>query len=179
MTQTTQRTGVSPEDFILTVTKAIACLVTYWLTTHGLFRYLDHADDLLGGMWAAVATAFVFRQTWSESYAAAASRLIATGVSFVLCLAYLRVLPFNAMGMVAVVAIGTVVMMLLGRRDGIVTASVTTIVVLVVAAIDPRHAIEQPLLRLVDTVVGISNGLFWRYACSLLVAHIGVKEPAR
>jgi hypothetical protein len=39
--------------------------------------------------------------------------------------------------------IGALVMTVLGWRDGIVTASVTTIVVLVVAAIDPRHATER------------------------------------
>jgi uncharacterized membrane protein YccC len=179
MKETNQRAGVSLEDFILIATKAIACLVTYWIITHGLFRYLDRAGDLLGGMWAAVATAFVFRETRSESFAAGLSRLIATGVSFVLCLAYLWVLPFNAVAMVALLAIGTLVMMLLGRRDGIVTASVTTIIVLVVAAIDPRHAAEQPLLRLVDTAVGVASGLGWRFVGSLLVSRIGGREPAR
>jgi uncharacterized membrane protein YgaE (UPF0421/DUF939 family) len=179
MKETNQRIGVSPEDFILTATQAIACLVTYWIITHGFVRYLDHADDLLGGMWATVATAFVFRKSGSESFAAGVSRLIATGVSFVLCLAYLSVLPFNAVGMVALLAMGTLVMTLLGRRDGIVTASVTTIVVLVVAAIDPRHAMEQPLLRLVETAVGVANGLCWRFVGSLLVSRIGEREPAR
>jgi hypothetical protein len=80
--------------------------------------------------------------------------------------AYLWALPFNAVGMVALLAIGTVVMTLLGRRDGIVTASATTNVVLVVAAIDPRHAAEQPLLRFVDTAVEVASGLCWRFAAS-------------
>jgi uncharacterized membrane protein YgaE (UPF0421/DUF939 family) len=179
MKEMNQRAGVSAQDFILTATKAVACLVTYWIISHCLFRYLDRADDLLGGMWAAVATTFVFRETRSESFAAGVSRLIATAVSFVLCAAYLWILPFNAMGMVALLAIGTFVMKLRGRRDGIVTASVTTIVVLVVAAIDPRHAAEQPLLRFVDTVVGVASGLCWRSVGSLLVSRIGGREPAR
>ena len=42
---------------------AIACLITFWLTTHLLSRVyaVSHDDDLLGGMWAVIATVFVFR----------------------------------------------------------------------------------------------------------------------
>jgi hypothetical protein len=85
MKETHQRAGISHEDFILAATKAIACLVTYRITTHGLSHCLNHADDLLGGMWVAVATAFVFRKTRSESLAVGVSRLIATSASFLLC----------------------------------------------------------------------------------------------
>jgi uncharacterized membrane protein YccC len=179
MKEANHRAGLSPDDFILTATQAIACLITFALITHGLSRYIDHADDLLGGMWAVIATIFVFRETRSESRAAGMSRLIATGVSFLLCLAYLSVWPFSVVGMVALLTVGTFVMMLLGHREGIVTAGVTTIVVLVVAAIDPRHAAEQPLLRMLDTAVGIANGLCWRFVASLLIARLGSSEPAR
>jgi hypothetical protein len=34
--------------------------------------------------------------------------------------------------------------MMLGRRDDIITTGITTTVVLVVAALDPEHASEQP-----------------------------------
>jgi hypothetical protein len=47
----------------------------------------DKPSDLLGGMWAVAATIFVFRDTHSESLSAGVSRLIATSVSFALCLA--------------------------------------------------------------------------------------------
>jgi hypothetical protein len=50
MKETHQRAGISREDFILAATKAIACLVTYRITTHGLSHCLNHADDLLGGI---------------------------------------------------------------------------------------------------------------------------------
>jgi uncharacterized membrane protein YccC len=58
-----------------------------------------------------------------------------------------------------VIGVGTVVMMLLGRREDIVTTGITTTVVMVVAAMSPHDAWQQPLLRLVDTVVGIAVGI--------------------
>lgn len=44
---------------------------------------------------------------------------------------------------------------LLERSDDIVTTAITTVIVRVVAAISPADAWHQPLLRLVDTVVGV------------------------
>jgi hypothetical protein len=69
---------------------AIACLVSYWLITHILAHVysLSLSDDLLGGMWAVIATVFVYRSSCGQSVAAALSRAAATSVSFVLCLLY-------------------------------------------------------------------------------------------
>jgi uncharacterized membrane protein YgaE (UPF0421/DUF939 family) len=78
---------------------AIACLISYWIMTHLLSRFVDKPSDFLGGMWAVVATLFVFRGTRVESLSAGIARLIATCVSFALCLAYLVVFPFTPVGM--------------------------------------------------------------------------------
>jgi hypothetical protein len=45
------------------VVLAVACLITYWLVTSALSRVysLSRDDDLLGGMWAVLATIFVLR----------------------------------------------------------------------------------------------------------------------
>jgi multisubunit Na+/H+ antiporter MnhB subunit len=40
-----------------------------------------------------------------------------------------------------------------------ITTGITTAVVMVVAGISPQHAWKQPILRLVDTVVGIGVGM--------------------
>jgi uncharacterized membrane protein YccC len=106
-----------------------------------------------------VATVFVFRDTSSNSVHAGLARLIATCVSFCLCLFYLLLLPFHAIGLAALIGIGTVVMMLLDRREDIITTGITTTVVMVVAAMSPRDAWQQPVLRLVDTIVGIAVGV--------------------
>jgi len=70
------------------VVLAVACLITYWLARTLLSRVysVSRDDDLLGGMWAVLATIFVLRDSFGKSVAAAVSRMAATLVSFVLCL---------------------------------------------------------------------------------------------
>jgi uncharacterized YccA/Bax inhibitor family protein len=50
-------------------------------------------------------------------------------------------------------------MSLLGRPDDVITTGITTAVVMVVAAISPNHAWMQPILRMVDTIVGVAVGV--------------------
>jgi hypothetical protein len=50
-------------ELIYAFAMAIACAVSYLLTTELLGGFIDRGDTLLGGMWAAVATLFVFRET--------------------------------------------------------------------------------------------------------------------
>jgi uncharacterized membrane protein YccC len=165
-------------DVVYALNMAIACLITYWIMTHILSRFVDESTDFLGGMWAVVATVFVFRETRLRSLSAGIARLIATCVSFALCLLYLLLFPFTPMGMAALIAIGTMVMAWLGRRDDIVTVGITTAVVMVVAAMSPSDAWQQPLLRLVDTIVGIAVGVTCKWAASFLFSKdIGEQAP--
>ena len=147
---------------------AIACLITYWIITHALSRFVDEPSDFLGGMWAVAATMFVFRETRLRSLSAGTARLIATCVSFALCLLYLLLFPFTPVGMAVLIAVGTAVMALLGRRDDIVTVGITTVVVMVVAAMSPVDAWQQPVLRLADTMVGIAVGVACKCVGSFL-----------
>ena len=142
------------------VVLAAACLLTYWLATHLLSRVhsVGHDDDLLGGMWAVLATIFVARDSFSKSVAAAVSRMAATMVSFVLCLIYLAFLPFHAWALAVLVGASALAVMLLGRPGDAVTAAITTAVIMVVAALSPQHAWQQPILRLADTVGGVAIG---------------------
>ena len=153
------RQKLSPADMIYALEMTIACAISYWITTSGLTTFVDKSSDFLGGMWAVVATVFVFRDTRSNSLSAGLARLIATCVSFALCLLYLLLFPFQPLGMAVLIGLGTVVMMILGRREDIVTTGITTAVVMVVAAMSPRDAWQQPLLRLIDTIVGIAVGV--------------------
>ena len=155
-------------DVVYALNMAIACLITYWIMTHTLSRFVDEPSDFLGGMWAVVATVFVFRESRLRSLSAGIARLIATCVSFALCLLYLSFFLFTPVGMAALIAIGTVAMALLGRRDDIVTAGITTAVVMVVAAMSPADAFQQPLLRLADTLVGIAVGVACKWVGSFL-----------
>jgi uncharacterized membrane protein YgaE (UPF0421/DUF939 family) len=169
---------LSSWDVVYALNMAIACLITYWIMTHILSRFVDRPSDFLGGMWAVVATVFVFRETRLRSLSAGIARLTATCVSFALCLLYLSLFPFTPVGMAALIAIGTMVMALLGRRDDIVTVGITTAVVMVVAAMSPSDAWQQPLLRLVDTIVGIGVGVACKWVGSFLFyKYTGEQAP--
>src|SRR6516164_6675011 len=169
---------LSTWDFFYALDMARACLISYTIITYVLSVFVDKDNVFLGGMWAAVATVFVFRETRLDSLSAGTSRLIATCVSFALCLAYLVVLPFHPVGLAALLGIGTAIMMYLGRRDDIVTTGITTVVVMVVTAVSPQDAWHQPLLRLVDTMVGVGVGVACKWAASFLYFRI-VGEPVR
>ena len=140
---------------------AAACLLAYWLVTGLLSRlyFLSRADSLLGGMWAVIATVFVFRDSYQQSMAAALSRMAATSVSFVLCLIYLSLLPFYPWALALLVGASALVVTLLGRPGDAVTAGITTAVIMVVAAVSPQHAWQQPILRFADTVIGVAVGV--------------------
>jgi uncharacterized membrane protein YccC len=155
-------------DVVYSLNMAIACLITYWTITSILSGFVDQASDLLGGMWAVVAVVFVFRDTRARALSSGIARLIATCVSFALCLPYLLIFPFTPVGLAALLGIGTLIMAALGRREDIVTTGITTTVVMVVAAMNPQDAWQQPLLRLVDTVVGIALGVTCKWIGSYL-----------
>ena len=156
----------------------IVCAISYWTMTYALASMVGKDSDLLGGMWSAVATLFVFRGSRDDSLSAGASRLVATGVSFALCLPYLWVFPFTIPGLAALIGVGTLAMMLLGRQDDIVTTGITTVVVMVVAAISPTDAWLQPILRLVDTIVGVGVGIGGKWAGSYLYSRtVGKRWP--
>jgi uncharacterized membrane protein YccC len=143
------------------VVLAISCGISYWLITHLLtgIHSVSRDDDLLGGMWAVAATIFVYRYSHAESLRAALSRLAATSVSFALCFVYLLIFPFNMWGMATLIGIAAIAVTMMGRPDDTITTGITIAVVMVVAALSPHGAWRQPILRLVDTGVGVAVGV--------------------
>jgi uncharacterized membrane protein YccC len=139
----------------------ISSLITYLLTTHVLasVHSVSKASDLLGGMWAVIATLFVYREGHRDSVKAALTRVSATLLSLVLCLIYLLLFSFHALGLAVLIALGAFLLMAVGRDDLVVTANITTAVVMVVAAVSPHDAWQQPILRGVDSAVGIAIGV--------------------
>jgi uncharacterized membrane protein YccC len=138
-----------------------ACLASYVLTSRvlSLVYSVSADDDALGGMWAVIATVFLFRDSYAKSLSAAVSRISATLVSLVLCLAYLAFFPFQPWGLALLVSLSVLVAALLGRPGDEITAGITTTVVMVVAGLSPHDAWRQPILRLADTVIGVAVGL--------------------
>lgn len=140
---------------------AAACLVTFVLVTRVLSRlyFVSKSDELLGGMWAVIATIFVIRRSYQQSLAAAVSRMGATLISFVVCLVYLAFLPFHSWAMALLIAVSAFIATLVGRPDDATTAAITTAVIMVVVAVDPHQAWQQPIFRFADTVIGIAVGV--------------------
>ena len=159
------------------VNMGIACALSYAIITQLLVRLVDEPTKLLGGMWAVVATVFVFRES-ASSLSAGIERLFATCVSFALCLVYLLIFPVTGPGIAVVICLGTMVMLFLGREDDVITTGITTAVVLIVAAISPQEAWQQPILRLLDTVVGITVGVACKW-CASYAFYRAVGEPVR
>lgn len=140
---------------------SVWCVISFELITHLLAQIysISRDDNLLGGMWAVVATVFVYRCSRVQSLNAALSRMAATSLSFALCFTYLLVFPFQPLGMAVLIGIGAVVMTLVRRPDDVITTGITTAAVMVVAGISPHHAWLQPILRVIDTAVGIAIGI--------------------
>jgi uncharacterized membrane protein YccC len=143
------------------VVLALACLATYWLTAHLVPRAhpVSRADDLIGALWAVIATVFVFRDSYERSLAAATSRVAATAVSFVLCLIYLAFLPFHLWGLAVLIGVTVLAVSVIGRPNDVITAVITTAVIMIASEVSPQHAWQQPILRLADTVIGVAVGL--------------------
>jgi len=166
-----RRTGQAISHGVLL---GVCCLLSYKINT-GLLTFPGFVlrdDELLGGMWAVVATIFVLRGSYEESAKAALLRTSATVLSFALCLVYLLVFPFRVWGLVVLIAIGAIVLDTIGRSEDVITASITTTVVMVVAAISPQQAWRQPILRLIDTIVGIAVGIAGAWIGLKLATHI-------
>ncbi len=70
--------------------------------------------------------------------------------------------------MAALLGLGTLAMTVLGRRADIATTGITTTVVMVVAAMNPETALQQPMLRLVDTLFGVAVGVICKWIGSAL-----------
>ena len=147
---------LSKTDVVYAISLTIASLISYYV----LGPFVNHPNDLLGGMWATVATVFVFREAKDPPLRAGVARFFATCVSCVLTFVYLLLLPFSPVGMAVIIGIGTIVVMLLGRRDDVITTGITTAVIMVVAGIGPSSLGWTVLpLRLLDTVIGIIVGV--------------------
>ena len=164
---------LSKADVVYALSLTIASLIAYVITYYVLEPFVNQPNDLLGGMWATVATVFVLREARNLSLRAGLGRLFATCVSCVLTFVYLLLLPFSPVGMAVLIGLGTIIVMLLGRREDVVTTGITTTVIMVVAGLGPASlGWTIPPLRLLDTVIGIVVGVgCWWIGKVLFVCH--------
>src|SRR5260370_11426500 len=98
-------------------------------------------------MWAVAATVFLMRYSHEQSVSAALSRMAATLLSFTLCLVYLLIFPFHSWGMAALIGISAIILTLMGRSEDIITAAITTAVIIVLPCIHPPAAWKETIMR--------------------------------
>jgi hypothetical protein len=163
---------LSAWDVAYAVNIGIASLITYYLMAVVVPLLTNQPAEPVGILWAVISTVFVFRDTRAHSLSAGISRLIATSVSFALCLVYLLLFPADPIALIVLMIIGTLLMMAFGRRDDIGLTAITTAVVLIVAMSQPEAAWHQPLLRLMNTVAGVGVGVGCKWAASFLFYRI-------
>jgi uncharacterized membrane protein YccC len=165
---------------IYSVALGLSGLFSYWFVAHVMnpIHPLSRTGDTIGALWAAISTIFVYRHSYDESASAALSRMAGTAVSFGLCLVYLLLFPFHLLAIAVLIAIGAFVLALAGRPQDTMPASLTTMVVLVISSINPHGAWQQPILRLLDTAVGVAIGLAAVWTGLRLMRRVGA-EPAR
>ncbi|HEY6787899.1 MAG TPA: FUSC family protein [Trebonia sp.] len=159
---------------------AVACLITYLLVTQLLSRlyFISRDDDLLGGMWAVIATIFVNRASYQQSWTAAVSRTAATFLSLVICLIYLAFLPFHVWALPVLIGVTVLAATLIGRQEDAILAAITTTVLLIVVAVSPQHAWLQPILRFGDTVVGVVVGIVAAWGLRAIRSRIAPASSA-
>ena len=167
---------LSAWDVAYAIDMAIACLITYWVMIFLLPRLVGWHSTSVGVLWAVISTVFVYKDTRIHSLSAGISRLIATFAGFALCLIYLSLLPATTIGMGALIALGSLLMIIIGRRDETGLTAITIAIIMIVAASNPQDAWLQPLLRLVDTLVGISVGVACKWVASLVIYRITGEE---
>ncbi len=140
---------------------AAAALVSYWLIADELSRLHtgSRTEDIIGGLWAAIAAIFVSKSSYQQSAAAAVSRVAGTLVSFVVCFVYLIFLPVHLWSFALLIGVSALAPALAGRPADAPTAAITTAVLLALAALDPHRPWLQAILRLADTVVGVIVGI--------------------
>jgi hypothetical protein len=83
--------------------------------------------------------------------------------------------------MAAMIGIGAIIVAIRGRPDDTITTGITIAVIMVVAALSPHDAWRQPVLRLVDTAVGVAVGIAtaWLGAHAMRVINPLVRDNPR
>ena len=80
--------------------------------------------------------------------------------------------PATTIGMGALIAIGVLLMILIGHSDETGLTAITIAIIMIIAASNPQDAWLQPLLRLADTLVGIAVGVACKWVASFVFYRI-------
>lgn len=142
------------KHWIFALQLTVACAVTWYISQTLVYGVIDARSGMLGSMWAVISTIFVLKETHAESLSAGLVRVAATVSSVIVCSVYFWLLPFNPVAMVVLIGLGYLIAQSVGRPEDAATTGITIAVVMVVGGMGPETARTEPLLRLVDTLIG-------------------------
>ena len=97
---------LSRADVVYAIALTMASLLAYVIAYSVLEPFVRQANDVLGGLWATIATVFVFREARNPSLRAGVDRFFATCISCALTFVYLLLLPFSPVGMALIIGLG-------------------------------------------------------------------------
>lgn len=159
---------ITRSQLLFAMLLGIACLLTWWMSNVQFYGLVDAETALLGSMWAVIATIFVLRESHIKSLSAGLVRILATVLSTMLCSLYFLLFPFSPIGLAVLVAASYLIANAVSRPEDAMTAGITITVVMVVGALNPDKAWLEPLLRLVDTLIGSAVAIAATFVSRLL-----------
>lgn len=156
------RTALDPTEAAAAVVLAVTSGAVFLLMTQVIGPLLSESGESaeIGAMWAVISTIFVFHMSFNDRLQGAKTRLAATAMSLVVCLVYLLLFPVTALGIGVVIGVSSLLAVVIRQPQDAALTAITSTVVLIVADLgQPDTRWLQPLLRLLDTAVGIAIGL--------------------
>ena len=145
---------------------AIASLVAYVLGYDFTSLFPGYLPKI-GGLWSAISAIVVTQVTRKEARNSASMRVLGSAIGAATSAVYLSLLPFHPLGMaLAIFATGVICTALNVPNHGRL-ASITVIVVMVTASLDPAlNPLLNALLRFVESCIGTAVALLglllWR-----------------
>ncbi len=153
-------------NWLFALQLTLACSITWFISSVLIYGMVETSNEMLGSMWAVIATIFVLKESHTASLNAGLVRIAATLSSVAVCFVYFLFLPFHPLGMVLLIGAGYLIANALGRPDDAVTTGITIAVVMVVGGLAPSTALSEPLFRLLDTLTGsaVAIAAAWAFA---------------
>jgi uncharacterized membrane protein YccC len=142
------------ERFRISLQIALAALLAYqagfWFT--GLFPgYLPK----IGGLWSAISAIVVTQLTRKDTTSSASLRILGSAIGALTSAIYLSLMPFHPVGMAVALFVTVFLCLGLNIPSHARLASITVIVVMVTASLDPKlNPGINALLRFIESCIG-------------------------
>ena len=141
----------------------LAYLVGFWFT--GFFPgYLPK----IGALWSAISAIVVTQLTSRETVSSATLRILGSAIGATISAITLSLLPFHPLAMASAIFVTVLICHQLNLPGHARLASITVIVVMVTASLDPRlNPGLNALLRFIESCLGTAIAMFTVWASTV------------